>query len=88
MKVKFAALIILGVFLMAMSTPVTAIPEIDTAGIKAQIKDKAMAAICTACQTACATVAEKCYAQFQEGTKGVELCEKIETACFDKCPCE
>jgi len=86
MKVKLAMLILLGTFLMAMSAPITAAPDLSE--IKAQIKDAAAVAICTACQTACATVSEKCYAQFNEGTKGEELCGKIEAACYGKCPCE
>jgi hypothetical protein len=84
MKIKFAALLVLGCFLMAMSSPVAAI---DASGIKAKAKGFLTGALCTVCNTACAAVSDKCYAQFQEGTKGQDICAKIETGCYAKCPC-
>jgi len=86
MKIKLAALILLGTFLMAMSAPITAAP--DLSGVKEQVKAAAANAICNACNMACGTVSEKCYAQFQEGTKGEEICARVEEACYGKCPCE
>ena len=85
MKLKLAALLILVSFLMAMSSPVTG-GRLDD--VKANLKAALSVALCTACNTACGTVSDKCYAQFQEGTKGEEICGTVEEKCYAKCPCE
>jgi hypothetical protein len=78
MKNKLIALVIVSLFLIAVSAPATNFGDGPVMG----------KVVCKVCTKACDKIAEKCYAQVKEGSKLSGLCQKLDEACHAKCPCE